>query len=331
MDLPIRPTYQPMEATNAEKLPAGDHWQYEPKWDGFRCLAFRDDQEVVLQSKAGKYLTRYFPDIVNALLACKAKRFVIDGELVISVNGALSFEHLLERMSPSPTRVNQLARANPATFFVFDLLVDEKANVLTQLPLEERRRNLETFAAKFLGDNGKIQLTPMTRDREVAESWLDLVDVSLEGVIAKRVDQPYAPGKRVGMQKVKKLRTMDCIVGGFTYADDKTVSALLLGLIDIDKELRYVGGVKLSGIEGKAVLKKLESLTKEQSFASRKHGGRFISSFPDEWTPVAPKLVVEVRYDRFTGGHFRHGIKFLRWRPDKPACECLLESAKQTN
>jgi ATP-dependent DNA ligase len=256
MHLPINPGYKPMEAKSASELPAGNHWQYEPKWDGFRCLAFRDGEKIELQSKAGRSLTRYFPDIVHALKSLKAPHFVIDGEIVISVDGTLSFEHLLARMNPSSKHVMELARKQPAVFLIFDILVTHDGESLVSIPLRDRRARLEAFADRFLRRSTRIQISPATTDRNVAQGWFNLVGQSLEGVIAKRLDRPYDSGGRGSVVKVKKRQTLDAVVGGFTYASDgRSVASLLLGLFDQTDSLRYVRGTRLTWGEGKRVLK----------------------------------------------------------------------------
>ena len=210
---------------------------------------------------------------------------------------------------------------------MFDLLVDSKGAALTEKPLSDRRKRLEAFSEKFFGEGGRIQISPATCDRNLAQQWFEMVGPSLEGVVAKRLDQPYRCGSRDGMVKVKKLQTMECVVGGFTYgSDDRSVNSLLLGLYDEQRNLRYVGGTKLIHVEGSRVLKELESIIEPPGFV-RSKSGRFISTFPEVWTPVLPAIVIEVRYDRFTGGHFRHGTKFLRWRPDKSPEDCLLSES----
>jgi len=275
MNLPINQHYKPMESKSASELPTGDHWQYEPKWDGFRCLAFRDGEKIALQSKAAGSLTRYFPDIVHALKSLNAQRFVIDGELVISVDGTLSFECLLERMNPSSKRVMELARKQPAVFLIFDLLVADDGELLVNQLLRDRRTRLEAFADSFLNSSTRIQITPVTTDRNVAQEWFKLVGASLEGVIAKRLDRPYDSGGRAAVIKVKKHQTMDCVVGGFTRTEDGlAVASLLLGLFDSDS-LRYVGGTRLTQVEGKRILKSCRLLSRSR--------GSFVATAADSF------------------------------------------------
>ncbi len=218
MTLPLSHGYEPMEAEQAARLPVGAEWTYEPKWDGFRCLAFRDGNDVDLRSKAGKPLGRYFPDVVAAVAGVPAKRFVLDGEIVIPVGGQLSFDELLLRVHPAASRVRKLAAEHPALYIVFDLLVDARGRDLTERPLAERRAALEGFAADVLDEEaGAIRLSPETDDLAEARGWLKGGRQGLDGVVAKRKDEPYLSGERA-MVKVKRMRTADCVVGGFRWA-----------------------------------------------------------------------------------------------------------------
>src|SRR5438874_5762074 len=242
MALPIGTSFEPMNARLVADLPAGGEWQYEPKWDGFRCLAFRDGNKIELRSKSGQPLARYFPEVVEALLAVDAPRFVLDGELVIPEGDALSFDALLQRIHPSASRINKLARETPAVFIVFDVLVAADGKSMTDHPLRERRRVLEAFARKHLhGD--RFALSPATDRIATARRWLSGAGGALDGVIAKRADIPYQSGNREGMVKVKQLRTADCVVGGFRYASKAKgdVGSLLLGLYDDHGLLHHVG------------------------------------------------------------------------------------------
>src|SRR4051812_233656 len=218
MPLPIRPPFEPMEAQLVEAIPDGKGWQYEPKWDGFRCIAFRDGDKVELQSKAGQPLTRYFPEVVENVRAIKANRFVIDGELVVPVDEALSFDDLLQRIHPAESRIKKLSAQTPATFVVFDLLVDDRGNTLIEQPLSKRRTALEAFAKKFFPKSQTgIRLSPATTEIKVARDWFTQTGHALDGVIAKRSDFDYRSGDRTGMLKIKQLRTIDCVVAGFRY------------------------------------------------------------------------------------------------------------------
>jgi ATP-dependent DNA ligase len=216
MSIPLAKTYAPMEAQPAEKLPTGPDWHYEPKWDGFRCLAFKDGKRVHLESKSGKPLTRYFPELVQSLAALRAKQFVLDREIVIPVDGSLSFDDLLMRIHPAASRVSKLCKETPSLFIVFDLLVDETGTKLVGLALRERRRALESFARKSLSAKGMVRLSPVTDSIAVAKKWFHM-GIGLDGIVAKRDDLPYQTGERTGMQKIKKQRTADCVVGGFRY------------------------------------------------------------------------------------------------------------------
>jgi ATP-dependent DNA ligase len=332
MTLPLKQSYPPMEAKSVERLPAGADWQYEPKWDGFRCLAFRDGDDLALQSKSGQPLGRYFPELVAALLKLKATQFVLDGEIVVPVNGKLSFDDLLMRIHPAASRVQKLAREHPANFIVFDLLVDDRGRSFADAPLSERRKKLDAFAKKYFAKNPTIELSPKTTDLEIAQGWLAGAGGDVDGVIAKQLDLPYQSGNRHGMVKVKRLRTVDCVVGGFRYASaGKVIGSLLLGLYDDEGLLHHVGFTSsFKASEKPALTKKVEALIKPPGFTGRAPGGpsRWSTDRSAEWKPLAPKLVVEVQYDHFTGGRFRHGTKFLRWRPDKKPAQCRMEQVK---
>ena len=334
MSLPLKKTYAPMEALPARELPTGPEWQYEPKWDGFRCLAFRDGKRVELMSKGGKPLTRYFPELVDALSALHAKEFVLDGEIVIPVDGTLSFDHLLMRIHPAASRVQKLSRETPSTFIVFDLLVDDRGQSLVNETIEKRREKLEQFAAKFLKGNRTVRLSPVTEDLSVARKWFRM-GVALDGVVAKRRDLPYQSGERTGMQKIKRQRTADCVVGGFRYLEKKKlVGSLLLGLYNDDGQLDHVGFTSSIKSEDRPVLtKKLERIVEPPGFTGKAPGGpsRWSTKRSAEWQPLAPKLVVEVQFDHFTGGRFRHGTKFMRWRPEKNPHDCTMKQVAREN
>jgi ATP-dependent DNA ligase len=334
MSLPLKTSYEPMEALPAAELPVGSGWQYEPKWDGFRCLAFRDHQRVDLMSKSAKSLTRYFPELADHLLALNAKQFVLDGEIVIPLDGQLSFDALLMRIHPAASRIKKLAEATPSTFIVFDLLVDDRSQSLVGLPLAERRKKLEQFTKKYLRAMPSIRLSPVTEDLGTAKKWFHM-GVALDGVVAKRRDLPYQSGERSGMQKIKKQRTADCVVGGFRYLEKKPqVGSLLLGLYDKQGKLDHVGFT--SSIQQRnrpALTAKLKKMIKPPGFNGKAPGGpsRWSTKRSGEWEPLDPKLVVEVQFDHFTGGRFRHGTRFVRWRPDKDPRKCTLEQVKREN
>jgi ATP-dependent DNA ligase len=333
-----------MEALLVSEIPAGENWEYEPKWDGFRALAFRDGENVHLQSKSGQELARYFPEVVEVLLKLKASKFVLDGELVIPARSAgilpadsgqvlgFSFDDLLQRIHPAASRVAKLAKETPAHFIVFDLLVDETGKPLVDLPLAKRRPKLESFAKKYLSKNRDIELSPNTKDISVAREWLSTTGIKLDGIIAKRLDLPYRSGERDGMQKVKRMRTAECVVGGFRYASKgRVVGSLLLGLYDDEGALHHVGYTSsFNEAEKKELTKKLEPLIKPPGFTGNKPGGpsRWSTKRTSEWEPLQTKLVAEVQYDHFTGGRFRHGTRFLRWRPDKKPKACTIDQVK---
>ena len=320
-----------MEAKRLDAVPTGDKWQFEPKWDGFRAIVFRDGAEVVIQSKAGQPLSRYFPEIVEALLSLKIKQFVLDGEIVIPVGGRLSFDDLLLRIHPADSRVRKLAEATPAQFYGFDILVFRK-RLLKDLPIEKRREHLEKFFAAA-GSHELIRLSPATTDRKIALQWFDKFGaLGLDGVMAKRLGEPYHSGDREGMVKVKHLKTADCVVGGFRYGEGtKTVGSLLLGLYDDEGRLVHVGHTSsIKAAERKELTRQLEALKSENAFEVRVPGGpsRWASGKSGDWVAVKPKLVCEVEFDYFSQGRFRHGSKFLRWRPDKKPKQCTMEQVE---
>lgn len=324
--LPIRPPYPPMEAKSVEDLPRGQGWQYEPKWDGFRCLAFRHGEQVLLQSKAGQPLGRYFPELVEALRKLSAEPFVLDGEIVIFSGEHLAFDDLLQRIHPAESRIRKLAAETPAALMCFDLLVDARGNPLVELPLSERRRRLEEFFS-IVSSNESARLSPATTDRSQAERWMrELGPAGLDGVVAKLTGEPYHSGDRAGMVKVKRIRTADCVVGGFRYAEKGgQVGSLLLGLYNDQGLLDHVGFTSSFTAAQRQELKKIvEPLIAQPGFTGKAPGGpsRWSTRRSMEWQPLQPKLVCEVRYDHFSGGRFRHGTKFLRWRPDKKPAEC---------
>jgi ATP-dependent DNA ligase len=321
-----------MEALSIGAIPTGDDWRYEPKWDGFRCLAWKDDAKVELQSKAGETLTRYFPELVAALAAVSAKRFVIDGEIVVPEKKSVSFDALLLRIHPAESRVKKLAAATPSRLIVFDLLVDERGRSLVDLPLEERRPRLEAFARRFLR-GAAFALSPSSTSVAAAKKWFAASGGALDGIVAKKLGVPYGSGHRHAMAKIKRKRTAECVVGGFRYATKgKIVGSLLLGLYDEDGLLHHVGFTSSQSESARRTLTpELERLVLPPGFTGRAPGGpsRWSGARSAEWQPLRPKLVVEVEYDHFTGGRFRHGTKFLRFRPDKKARECTLDQVER--
>jgi ATP-dependent DNA ligase len=335
MALPIGLSFEPMNALLAADLPADNGtWQYEPKWDGFRCLAFRDGSEVYLRSKSGQPLGRYFPEIVGALLAVKPTRFVLDGELVVPDGDALSFDALLQRIHPSEPRINKLSQQTPAVFVVFDLLVAPDGELLAAQHLPQRRKALDSFHRNHLDGHDRFALSPATTKVTTARRWLSGAGGALDGVIAKRLDLSYQSGNREGMVKVKRLRTADCVVGGFRYASKGKglLGSLLLGLYDEDGLLNHVGFCSsFKTDERKKLAAIVEPLITPPGFTGQAPGGpsRWSTERSTQWQPLAPKLVVEIQYDHFTGGRFRHGTKFLRWRPDKSPRQCLTAQVEQ--
>jgi ATP-dependent DNA ligase len=322
-----------MEAKLVDELPTGDNWQYEPKWDGFRCLAFRDGDKIDLMSKAGKPLARYFPDLVETLGSVKARRFVLDGEIVIPHDGSLSFDELLLRIHPAKSRVLKLAEESPASLIVFDLLVDAKGTSLVRETLVERRQALEAFVAANVPKGVRVRLSPATTKMVTVKRWFRSVGGGLDGVIAKQLDVPYLTGTRDGMRKMKSMRTAECVVGGFRYASKgKVVGSLLLGLYDEGGLLHHVGFTSnIPNGEKPAVTTMLEKLKNAPGFTGQAPGGpsRWSTERTGEWEPLDPTLVVEVQYDHFSGGRFRHGTSFLRWRPDKPPRRCTIDQVEQ--
>lgn len=331
--MPLKPPIPPMEALSVDAIPEGPEWQYEPKWDGFRCLVFRDGESVTLQSKAGKPLTRYFPDVVAAARALKATRFVLDGEIAVPHDGAFSFDALLQRIHPAQSRIQKLAAETPALFIAFDLLQDERGQSLLEAPLSERRPKLEAFAAKNFSEGIRVRLSPATTKLPEAKGWLKKVGSTLDGIIAKRRDAPYAAGTRDAMVKVKNYRSADCVLGGFRYGtNSELVGSLLLGLYDDDGRLHHVGFTSsIARADKPALTAKLEKLKGGPGFTGNAPGGpsRWSTERSAEWVPLKPKLVVEVCYDHFSGERFRHGTRLLRWRPDKAPKQCTMDQVKQ--
>ena len=336
VDLPVRPPYPPMEAKQAAKLPTGEGWLYEPKWDGFRCLAFRKGNTLALQSKSGQPLDRYFPELVEAFQALPVKTFALDGEIVIQTGGGLDFDALLQRIHPAASRIRKLACETPASFHAFDLLVDSPGKSLVGLPLSERRERLEALFGK-LPEGERIVLSPATPDRKTAERWMrELAGTGLDGVIAKLADSPYLSGDRSGMVKVKRVRTADCVVGGFRWAQAGSknrgmIGSLLLGLYDEQGRLDHVGfSSSFTAGERRELEPVLLPLREPPGFTGRAPGGpsRWSQGRSTEWEPLRPSLVCEVRYDHFAGDRFRHGTKFLRWRPEKRPEQCTFEQVR---
>ncbi len=324
--LTLSPPLPPMEAKLVDALPPGPGWQFEPKWDGFRCLVFRDGGEVELQSKAGKPLGRYFPEVVEIVRRLAPDRFVIDGELVIPIGGVLSFDALQMRLHPAESRIRKLSAQTPAQLMLFDCLADPRDASLIGRPLSERREALERLHE---GEKTpSLQLSPFTEHRALAQTWLDQAGGDLDGVVAKRRDGVYEPGERA-MLKIKQMRTADCVVGGFRYAAKKReVGSLLLGLYNEEGKLDHVGFTSAIPAEDRpALTRRLEALVEAPGFTGNAPGGpsRWSTERSGDWEPLRPELVAEVRYDHVTGNRFRHGTKFLRWRRDKAPEQCRFD------
>jgi ATP-dependent DNA ligase len=374
LNLPIQPPYPPAEAKSVAALPQEPGWLFEPKWDGFRCLAFRQGDEVVLQSKAGQPLGRYFPEIVAALLALPARKFVLDGEIVVRSGAGLDFDALLQRIHPAASRIQRLSLETPSTYMVFDLLVDGQGRSLAAKPLSARRMALQEFAAANIhtgaepdskrsrkaespaalnSDRQRILLSPASADFATAEKWMREGAASgWDGVVAKSLDCEYMSGERTGMVKIKRIRTADCVVGGFRWArgakaqannaqgskadvrkrPTEEVGSLLLGLYNKNGELDHIGfSASFTREERKKLKSILKPLMGGEGFSGKAPGGpsRWTRDARDtEWFPLKPKLVGEFQYDHFSGGRFRHGTKFLRWRPEKKPEQCTMEQIR---
>jgi len=308
--LPLSPPIKPQLALTRKQLPVGEEWAYEPKLDGFRAIVFVDGDEAYVQSRGGKELARYFPELSFA-----PGRWVLDGELVIrDADGKLEFDALQERIHPAQSRIDLLSKEIPAGYIVFDLLAEGDESLL-QTPLAERRARLEAIAPA-----AGLELTPLTPDAGQAEEWLG----SIEGVMAKQLDAPYLPGKRKGMAKVKRERTIDCVVMGWRPGKEEgTVGSLILGLYD-GEDLRSVGHISGFSAAAKrsmrAMLAPLETGASGSAEPSRWTGGRDL-----EWVELRPELVIEVGYDHAASGRIRHGARFHSFRDDKAPRECVFE------
>jgi ATP-dependent DNA ligase len=318
-------TLSPMEALRVAELPKdAEGWQFEPKWDGFRCLAFRAGSEVEINAKSGKSLARFFPEVLANLRALSHATFVLDGELVIPSGGELSFDALQMRLHPAQSRINRLAEETPATLIAFDCLLTKPEKPLLARPFADRREALEGLFDQ-IGNAHGVTLTPITRDLRKARHWLSGRQASLDGVVAKRLDLPYRPGERA-MLKIKRRRTADCVVGGYRYESGRhQVGSLLLGLYDKAGLLHHVGFTSSLAVRDKPELtKRLEKLTAPPGFTGNAPGGpsRWSTDRSAEWQPLTPTLVVEVEYDHLTDDRFRHGTKLVRWRPDKAPRQC---------
>lgn len=322
------PTAAPMEAKSSKELPEGEGWWFEPKWDGFRCLAFRSGGQLELVSKSGKSLNRFFPEVVERLKALPHQWFGLDGELLAQDGSDWSFEVLQARLHPAPSRIRRLSLETPATLVLFDMLVDVDGGDLRREPLKVRHARLAAFADEI--DSPMLTLSAGTAERACAEIWL--AEDRLEGVVAKRLDGPYLEGERA-MIKVKRVRSADCVVGGFRYASaGRVVGSLLLGLYDGDGRLNHVGFTSgFAGIDKGALTRQLEALCGGVGFTGRSPGGpsRWATERSGDGRALKPELVVEVTFDHVSDGRFRHGAGLLRFRPDKAPSQCSMEQLEQ--
>jgi ATP-dependent DNA ligase len=318
MALPLEPPIPPQLARSAKELPDGDGWVYEPKYDGFRTIVFRDGDDVYLQSRNGKPMNRYFPEVVETVARMERDRLVMDGEIVVVVDGVQEFDLLGQRIHPAESRVRMLAEQWPAAFVAFDLLADGD-DVLMELPLDERRRRL----VEVVGD--PIEITPATTDRQAAGVWLTGMS---EGVVAKKSECPYMPGERSPMVKIKRVRTADLVVAAFRFGKEEgTLGSLILGAYDDGGELHVVGHT--SGFKAKD---KRELVGFLEPYRTYERGSGEASRWKSDeelvWEGLRPELVAEVNFDHITGNRIRHGAKFVRWRPDKDPRECKLEQLR---
>jgi ATP-dependent DNA ligase len=325
MTLPVEPPIEPMLSALQEELPGGEEWRYEPKWDGFRCLVFREEDRLMLQSRKTQPLERYFPELLPALKAALPERVVVDGEIVVAGPRGLDFDSLQLRIHPAASRVNKLSREIPASFVAFDLLA-EGGEDLRALPFDQRRDRL----GKALRQDSQIFLTPQTRSLEEAKRWfVEYEGAGMDGIIAKTGSQAYAPGERV-MVKVKHHRTVDCVVGGYRVHKKGGIGSLLLGLYDEHGVLHHVGHTtSMSTEEKKALLEKLKPLEEgADSFGRGRTPGtpsRWSSGKELSWIQLRPELVCEVTFDYMQGDRFRHAAGFLRWRLDKAPQQCTYD------
>jgi len=347
--LPFAPPLAPMLSSAADALPGGEGWQFEPKWDGFRTLVFRDGEEILLQSRDERPMNRYFPELVAPLAAALPARCVVDGEIVIVGAGGLDFEALLLRIHPAASRVKLLAEQTPASYVAWDLLALDDED-LREAPLAARRERLEEVLARAAPP---VHLSPVTRDRDLAQDWFRRFEgAGLDGVMAKRLDQPYRAGERT-MIKVKHTRTADCVVAGFRWHKNGAgtmVGSLLLGLYDDDGTLHHVGvtaaftnetrkklveeiaPLRENALEGHPWRSWAAAQQEEDAKGQRLPGAtsRWNRGKDLSWEPLRPDRVCEVAYDHMQGTRFRHAAQFVRWRPDKPPEDCRYDQLEVT-
>jgi ATP-dependent DNA ligase len=316
--LPLKPPIKPQLARSAKALPEGEEWRYEPKWDGFRTIAFKNGDDVYLQSRGGKPMNRYFPDVVKLVEAMPADQVVLDGEMVIDVDGVQEFDLLSQRIHPAESRVTMLAEKYPAAYIAFDLLATGGKSLM-DLGYEERRERLAELDLK------PVQLSPVAKTSKDAQKWLT---GHSEGVVAKQAEAKYLPGERKGMVKIKRMRTADAVVAAFRYGKEEgTLGSLILGMYGDEGELHVVGHT--SGFKAK---EKRELLAKLEPYMTGESGpgepSRWKSDEELVWQGLKPELVVEVTYDHVTGNRIRHGTRLLRWREDKEPRECTLDQLR---
>ena len=324
----VRTDTAAMEALLISSLPEGREWRYEPKWDGFRCLAYKRKKSVMLRSKSRTPLERYFPDVVEVLQRLPATSFVIDGELLIQGEEGYSFSDLQMRLHPAASRIQMLAKKQPATFVLFDILEAPGDQNLMSFPLEQRRKILLEFYTDFCRQQKALVLSPQTESLKEATAWLQAPEWQIDGLVAKKSTDPYKPGERL-MRKFKPIRTADCVVGGFRYGTkSREVGSLLLGLYDKDGKLHHVGfTASIPKADRKNLTKKLEDLIEKPGFTGKAPGGpsRWSTERTAEWKPLRPNMVVEVSFDHVTDKRFRHGTRLLRFRSDKAARQCTMD------
>jgi ATP-dependent DNA ligase len=317
--LPLSPPVKPQLARSAKELPVGEEWRYEPKWDGFRTVVFKEGDEVQLQSRNGRPMNRYFPDVVEQVRGLSSDAVVLDGEIVVVVDGVQEFDLLSQRIHPAASRVERLARETPAEYVAFDLLADGK-KLLLELPYEERRARLAERV------DGPVELTPVLGSAEEAGQWLTGTS---EGVIAKQAGAPYLPGERKGMVKIKRVRTADAVVMAFRFGKEPgTVGSLILGLYDEQGELHVVGHTSSFGAKQKRELVELLEPYRTHERGSGEPS-RWKSDEELVWEGLRPELVCEVQFDHITGRRIRHGAKFVRWRQDKRPEECSISQLRE--